>query len=230
MQTDSLGIRACNPVVGCTIGCPWCRSKEVALMRKLTENFEIPTYHERRTRMFPTNHAAIFDLCSMSDFSDWKNDWIHQIFDAMAANPQHTYLISTSRPGRVILDSQARDFLEKAPNVWVGVTVLVKKDLERIKALQWNVPAQHYYVNFEPLLDHLGDFDLTNVDWIRIGNLRGKYAMFYPTRKEWILNVVAEGRYHHIPTTMRESLRPIVGSANFVHQNPFKKHIEIINE
>ena len=178
--------------------------------------------------MFPTNTAAIFDLCSMSDLSDWKNDWLRLVFEAMEANPQHIYLLSTSRPGRLILDAESKTFLEKSKNVWLGTTVVVKKDLERIEALRWNAPANHYFVNFEPLLDHTGDFDLTGIDWITIGNLTGPYAKYFPTYRNWIMNVVAEGRYYHIPMTMRDSLRPIVGSGEFVQQDPFRKHLKII--
>ena len=225
MKQDQLGIRACNPVVGCTMNCPWCRSRQNALQRGLTRDFSVPEFHERRTRMFPTNRAAIFDLCSMNDLSDWKTDWMHTVMDAMDANPQHIYLLSTARPGRLILDARTKEFLERSPNVWVGTTVIVKKDLERIDALRWNAPARHYFVNFEPLLGHTGDFDLTGVDWINIGNLTGKYSKFFPTRRDWILNVVAEGRYYHVPTTMKESLRPIVGSENFVFSDPF--HIQM---
>lgn len=221
MKRNSLGIRACNPVIGCTINCPWCRSRPNAIQRKLTDNFRVPTFHERRTRMFPTNNSAIFDLCTMSDLSDWKNDWIRTVFNAMDANPQHIYLLSTFRPGRIILDSYAKEFLERSPNVWIGTTVMVKSDLERIEALMWNVPARHFYVNFEPLLAHLGDFDVSGIDWLHIGNLTGPFGKFYPTHKEWILNVAAEGRYYNIPTTMSESIRPIVGSKNFVFMDPF---------
>lgn len=230
MRSDSLGIRACNPVVGCTIGCPWCKARDLAIQRHLTQDFTVPVFHERRTRMFPTNTAAIFDLCTMNDLSDWKNDWCHTVFEAMARNPQHIYLLSTSRPGRLLLDEESKRFLETSPNVWVGTTVLVAKDLERIKALQWNVPAVHYYVNFEPLLGHLGNFDLSGVDWITIGNLTGKYAPFFPTMPDWIQNVLAEGRYHNIPITMRESLRPIVGSKSMVIQDPFRKHLALTHE
>ena len=216
------GIRACNPVVGCTEGCPWCRSATLAVQRRLSSDFSKPEFHERRLRMLPTNTASIFDLCSMSDLADWKNGWCHMIFAAMAKNPQHRYLLSTNRPGRVFLDEESKRFLESADNVWVGTSVIVPNQLERIEAMHWNIPARHYYVDFEPLLGSMDGFNPIGVGWVVVGALTGPMAPLYPTMKRWVLDLISVADDYTIPVAMRDNLRSVVGSDLLRNDIPFK--------
>ena len=54
------------------------------------------------------------------------------------------------------------------PNVWLGVTVESPKYLHRIDTLR-SVPAAVRFVSFEPLLQDVGDVDLTGIGWVIVG-------------------------------------------------------------
>ena len=44
------------------------------------------------------------------------------------------------------------------------------------------------FLSCEPLLDDLGELDLTGIDWVIVGGESGNQAR--PMRKEWVLNIM----------------------------------------
>lgn len=151
-------------------------------------------------------------LCSMTDlFADFVPDeWIDRIFAVMALAPQHVFQVLTKRPERMAIylgTGDREDRIEEAippmtachadldrlgrwplPNVWLGVSVESRKHLDRLDLLR-QTPAAVRFVSFEPLLEDLGDVDLTGIDQAIYGGESGPSAR--PCDVAWIRRGIA---------------------------------------
>ncbi len=68
-------------------------------------------------------------------------------------------------------------------NAWLGVTVDVVSSKQRIDYLR-KLAAPIRVLSCEPLLEDLGDLDLTNIDWVIVGGESGFKAR--PMKEEWV--------------------------------------------
>jgi protein gp37 len=75
------------------------------------------------------------------------------------------------------------------PNLWLGVSVEDRSTLHRLDVLR-QTPAAVRAVSFEPLLEDLGDIDLTGIDWVIVGGESGPGAR--PCNVEWIRSIVGQ--------------------------------------
>ena len=106
-------------------------------------------------------------------------NFVEQVFEVMAATPQHTYQILTKRPKR------ARQLLRgwpPTPNVWLGVSIEEDSQVDRAEILR-EVPAAIRFLSCEPLLGPLPSLDLTDIDWVIVGGESG--PDFRPMQAEW---------------------------------------------
>jgi protein gp37 len=119
---------------------------------------------------------------SMSDLFHAKVPigFVRDVFDVMAATPQHTYQILTKRALRL---RRVAGSLDWPPNVWMGVSVEDATQLCRIDELR-QVPAAVRFVSAEPLLGPLPGIDLTGVHWLIAGGESGPNAR--PMRVSWV--------------------------------------------
>lgn len=70
------------------------------------------------------------------------------------------------------------------PNVWEGVSVEDRKyGLPRIEELR-QTPAAVRFLSCEPLLEDLGEIDLTGIDWVIAGAESGRGAR--PMHEDWV--------------------------------------------
>ena len=53
------------------------------------------------------------------------------------------------------------------------------------------------FLSCEPLLEDLGDIDLTGIDWIIVGGESGVQGR--PMKEEWVLNIKKQADANHIP-------------------------------
>ena len=81
-------------------------------------------------------------------------------------------------------------------NAWVGVTVEVLDTKSRIDYLR-GLDATVKFLSCEPLLEDLGEMDLTGIDWIIVGGESG--AQGRPMKEEWVLNIKKQADAHSIP-------------------------------
>ena len=69
-------------------------------------------------------------------------------------------------------------------NAWLGVTVEDKKyGLPRIDILR-RIDAKIRFLSIEPLLEDLGQFDLSGIHWVIVGGESGAKAR--PMKAEWV--------------------------------------------
>ena len=183
-----------NPVTGCTpisSGCSNCYAKRMALRLqkmgnpKYRNGFNI-TLHEHCLKEPLTwkSNSMIF-VNSMSDLfhDDIPLDFIKKVFNVMNATPNHTYQILTKRADRLKAMSC---HLNWTKNIWMGVSVENYRTKKRINCLR-ETGAHVKFISFEPLLNSVGQIDLSNIDWAIVGGESGPHSRLI--REDWILNI-----------------------------------------
>jgi len=90
--------------------------------------------------------------CSYSDFFLPEADgWRADAWALIRKTPNLIWQISTKRP-ELIADRLPADWGEGYPNVWLGVSVELKRYLNRMDVLR-DIPCVLRWVDFAPLLD-----------------------------------------------------------------------------
>ncbi len=206
-------IDTCNPMYGCTYGCPYCYARRLNTRFKITPDFSVPTKMPQALKKIHTRLPKAFLMTSMSDLADWPEDWREEVFDEMKKYPRNTYLFLTKRPQMINLDCRDQG------SVWMGVTITNSKDTIRIQKMKQGMKAKNYFLTIEPLLDDVGPLNLNGIGYIFIGAETGNRAGKVVPKKEWVDNVVAQADKAKVPIWMKESLLPIVGKENFRQDN-----------
>jgi protein gp37 len=106
--------------------------------------------------------------------------FIHEVFEVMAATPQHTYQVLTKRARRL---RRLAPELDWPPNVWMGVSVEDSAVLDRIENLRL-VPAAVRFLSCEPLLGPLPQLPLEGIHWVIAGGESGPNAR--PMDRVWV--------------------------------------------
>jgi len=181
-----------NPTVGCTKispGCKNCYAETMARrlqamgMRGYENGFRLTIMPERLSEPLERRKPTVYFVNSMSDLFHEKVpfDYIRQVFDVMAQAPHHTFQVLTKRAERMA--KFCRDVVVP-PNVWLGVSVENRKHgVPRISVLR-EIEASVRFLSIEPLLEHLGEIDLTGIHWSIVGGESGPKAR--PMKREWV--------------------------------------------
>ncbi len=181
-----------NPTTGCTKVSPGCKNCYAEIMaRRLKamglkgyENgFSLTLQPDRLKEPLSRKKPTVYFVNSMSDLfhEDIPEAYIQQVFDVIKNVPQHTFQILTKRADRMLQFLKSYD----APkNAWLGVSVENKKHgAPRIDKLR-RVEALVRFLSIEPLLEDLGDIDLTKIQWVIVGGESGPKAR--PMKPEWV--------------------------------------------
>ena len=152
-----------NPVTGCTPiseGCANCYAKRMAT--RLKGRFGYPaddpfrvTFHPDRLEdpLHWKKPRRIF-VCSMGDLfhEDVKTDDIYRIIVRMEEAKQHTFLILTKRPKRMLELMNNPKWFAANPNLWLGVTAENQARFNERWLIAQQIPAAKLFVSMEPLL------------------------------------------------------------------------------
>lgn len=188
--------RTWNPVLGCTKISAGCKHCYAEVMARRLQAMGAPGYEHgfKTVRVLPNRLAeplerskpTLYFVNSMSDLFHDKvpEAFVRQVFDVMERTPQHTFQLLTKRAERLSRFAQARRVPD---NVWIGVSVENKRHgVPRIAHLQ-AAPANTRFLSVEPLLEDVGELDLTGIDWVIVGGESGHKAR--PMKPEWARNV-----------------------------------------
>ena len=183
-----------NPVTGCTKISPGCKHCYAERMSKRLQAMGQPNYidgfevrlHERMLDL-PLRWKkpqSIF-VNSMSDLfhADVPVEYIQRVFAVMRQAHWHRFQVLTERAERLLALSGQIDWPE---NVWMGVSVESREYLTRIDQLR-QTGARVKFLSIEPLLEDLGPFDLSGIDWVIAGGESGPGAR--PMEPAWVRNV-----------------------------------------
>jgi len=137
---------------------------------------------------------------SMSDLfhPDLPDSFVIQVAQVMMKANWHTYQVLTKRAERLEqLLSGPLKFATTSQHIWWGVSVEnVKHGKPRIDRLR-NTPASIKFLSVEPLLEDLGEVDLTDIDWVIVGGESGQGAR--PLEEGWVLSLLKSCREQSIP-------------------------------
>jgi protein gp37 len=186
-----------NPVTGCSklsTGCAHCYAETMAHRLKAMgvakyNNGFIPTMHENTLdEPLKWKQPHTIFVCSMADLfhESIPFDFIDRVMGTIKQANHHRYQILTKRATRM-----AEYFSQAAipENVWLGVTVEAIESKSRIEVLR-DLPASVRFLSCEPLIEDLGDLDLSGIDWVIVGGESGVQAR--PMKPEWVRSIMAQ--------------------------------------
>ncbi|WP_414610127.1 DUF5131 family protein [Stenotrophomonas geniculata] len=184
-----------NPTVGCTKisqGCKHCYAESMAKRLQAMgtpgyENgFKLTVLRNRLEEPLRRKKPTVYFVNSMSDLfhKQIPDTYVEEVFDVIARCPQHTFQVLTKRADRL-----AAFFKRRTPpkNSWIGVSVEDRRHgVPRIDALR-QVDASVRFLSVEPLLQDLGEIDLTGIHWVIVGGESGPKAR--PMKLEWVADI-----------------------------------------
>lgn len=184
-----------NPTVGCTKISPGCKHCYAEAMAKRLQAMGTPGYEngfkltvlsDRLEEPMRRKKPTVYFVNSMSDLfhKNVSDSHIEQVFDVITRSPHHTFQVLTKRSERL-----TAYFRNRVPpkNAWIGVSVEDRKyALLRIDALR-QIDARVRFLSVEPLLEDLGEIDLTDIHWVIVGGESGPKAR--PMKQEWVEDI-----------------------------------------
>jgi protein gp37 len=188
-----------NPLRGCTKispGCKHCYAQTFAERFRgvpghpYEQGFDLRLVPEKLSEPFTWPSPRTVFVNSMSDlFQPTVPDlYIEEVVRVMMEASWHTYQVLTKRSDRLQhLLSTKLHFAADARHIWWGVSVEDQKyGLPRVEHLRRTLAAVRF-LSIEPLLEDLGQFDMTGIDWAIVGGESGPGAR--PMEKEWVENI-----------------------------------------
>lgn len=194
-----------NPSVGCSKISPGCANCYAEVMARRLQAMGVKGYEngfrltilpERLAEPIKRQRPTVYFVNSMSDLfhKEIPDSYLLQILAVIRQTPQHTFQILTKRAERM---AEFFCMHKPPPNVWLGVTVENRgHGLPRLNALRL-IPAAVRFVSAEPLLEDLGEVDLTGIHWVIVGGESGPKAR--PMQPEWVLNIKRQCDAHQVP-------------------------------
>jgi protein gp37 len=198
-----------NPVRGCTKvspGCAHCYAEVFAERFRgvrghaYEQGFDLRMVPEKLLEPIRWATPKMVFVNSMSDLfhSDIPDVYVQAVARVMCESPWHTYQVLTKRSERLnaMVASTLADAAPK-PNIWWGVSVEDRKyGLPRIADLQ-TASVGVRFLSIEPLLEDLGEIDLSGIHWVIVGGESGVGARaMYP---EWVLSLLHQCEEAHVP-------------------------------
>jgi protein gp37 len=198
-----------NPVRGCTKispGCKNCYAERFAErfrgvakhpyelgfdLRLIPEKLDEPLGWSRPKRIFVNSMSDLFHV-------DVPDMYIASVVDVMRRAPWHVYQVLTKRAERLkTFVNKAIPDADQMSHVWWGVSVEDRKHgLPRIEELRSaHVPVR--FLSVEPLLEDLGDVDLTGITWVIVGGESGPRAR--PMDPAWVERLYERCREQRVP-------------------------------
>lgn len=211
-----------NPVTGCTKvsrGCDNCYAERFAeRFRGVPDHpfemgFDLRLRDERLSQPLRWRRPRRIFVNSMSDLfhKDVPWDYVDRVFDVMERADWHIFQVLTKR------SSLMRDYLRGRygglmvpSHIWCGVSVEDRAALVRVRHLQES-PVTIRFLSIEPLLDSVGEFDVSGISWVIVGGESGPGSR--ALEEKWVWEVRDLCEENRIPFFFKQwgGLRPTSG-------------------
>ena len=189
-----------NPVRGCTKISPGCKHCYASAFAERFRGVPGHPYEQGfDLRIMPDKLLDPFRWCapnmvfvnSMSDLfhPGIPDTFVVQVAEVMMKANWHTYQVLTKRASRLEqLLSGPLKFATGSSHIWWGVSVEdIKHGVPRIAHLK-NTAAAIKFLSVEPLLEDLGEVNLSGIDWVIVGGESGRGAR--PLEESWVVNLL----------------------------------------
>jgi protein gp37 len=198
-----------NPVRGCTKispGCKHCYAETFAERFRgvkghpYEQGFDLRLVPEKLTEPFTWRSPKLVFVNSMSDLfqAGVPDEYAKAVTQVMVTANWHTYQVLTKRSERLrdLLATKLR-FGAEFEHIWWGVSVEDRKyGLLRIDHLR-QTPAKVRFLSIEPLLEDLGQIDLSGISWVIVGGESGPGSR--PMKREWVVSIRDQCREQRVP-------------------------------
>ncbi|MDR2351642.1 MAG: phage Gp37/Gp68 family protein [Deltaproteobacteria bacterium] len=196
--------RTWNPVTGCTKiskGCDHCYAEIMSRrlkafgMKKYSKGFTVTTHEDILSEPLKWKKPSSIFVCSMSDLfhKDVPFEFIDKVLAIIRETKQHNFQILSKRAERM---AQYFSKNSSPSNLWLGVTVECQEAKKRIDSLR-EIDATLRFLSVEPLIEDLGEVDLTGIGWVIVGGESGPKAR--PMKPEWALSLLNQAEREKIP-------------------------------
>lgn len=170
---------------------------------KYKKGFELTLHPEALDEPKSIKKPTMFFVCSMGDLfhKDVPFGFINKVMAVIDETPWHTYQILTKRTDRMADYFRLERDVPK--NAWIGTTVennVVKWRIDVLRDIGRYNEDKHEVIRFlscEPLIDDLGEMDLSGISWVIAGGESGSQAR--PMRKEWVKHVLINCKNQDVP-------------------------------
>jgi protein gp37 len=198
-----------NPVRGCTKispGCKHCYAETFAERFRgvkghpYEQGFDLRLVPQKLTEPFAWRSPKLVFVNSMSDLFQpgVPDEYAEAVSRVMVKADWHTYQVLTKRSDRLntLLNGRLR-FAAERKHIWWGVSVEDRKyGLPRVEDLR-NSPAAIRFLSVEPLLEDLGELNLTGINWVIVGGESGPGAR--PIEREWVVSIREQCQAARVP-------------------------------
>jgi protein gp37 len=198
-----------NPVRGCTkvsSGCAHCYAEVFAERFRgvpghpYEYGFDVRVVPEKLADPLRWPTPRMIFVNSMSDMfhEDVPDDYIVAMAEVMRVAHWHTYQVLTKRAERMQLMLRGKlKSLANKRHIWWGVSVENRSQgVPRIELLRESKVSMPF-LSIEPLLEDLGELDLSGIAWVIVGGESGPGAR--PLRKAWVRNIRTQCRSFGVP-------------------------------
>ena len=157
------------------------RTNWTGVVRTIDSRLEQPLLWKKPRRIFVNSMSDLFH-------EDVPTSYVRAVADVMERADWHTYQVLTKRAGRLrrMLSNDLRVHAALR-HIWWGVSVENKQHgFPRIDELR-EAPASVRFLSVEPLLEDLGEIDLTGIHWVIVGGESGPQSR--PMQPYWVESI-----------------------------------------
>ena len=155
-----------------------------------------PLKYQREAEKNNTIHRLFCG--SLHDFADTRapKGARERLWALVRRTPNIRWQMLTKRP-KAITRALPDDWRDGYDNVSIGVTVEnIAQGVPRIELLK-KIPCAMRFLSIEPLLEDLGQLDLTNIGWVIVGGESGRGAR--PMNIDWAISVKEQCARQNVP-------------------------------
>lgn len=175
------------------------------------KNWDCPEFKRDALKKFSAKRSRSVFIDSMSDIGHWRPDWLAEVFQAMANNPQHDY-IALTKTNLNALNRKIGDALAKIEgdfDLYIGKSITTQAQADAFRAENEIID----FLSIEPLLEPIdlkegAQLVHTIIIGAETGNRKGKIK----PDAEWVRSLVMQADIAQIGVFMKESLRSIMGA------------------